>query len=121
MQGTVTALADGAPVAGATVTVSGTSLTTTTTAVAPPCADSFGYTCTSGQQAFAPADQTVLTLTGDDISQRIFLPFPVPFYGQSYSTAWVDTNGLISFAPLPSSPVRRQTRLAPSGADGIAD
>jgi PKD repeat protein/glucose/arabinose dehydrogenase len=143
VQGTVTSSAGGAPIAGATVTVSGTSLTTTTaangtysfpdvptgqrtitaqksgfqtgsttvTAVSgttvtanialttggPSCSDSFGYTCTSGPRTFMPADQTVLSLAGDDAVQQISLPFPVRLYGGSYSTAWVDTNGLMSF------------------------
>jgi glucose/arabinose dehydrogenase/PKD repeat protein len=142
VQGTVTSSAGGTPIAGATVTVSGTSLSTTTatngtysfpdvpagsrtinaqksgflpgsttvTAVsgstvtanvaltpAPPCSDSFGYTCTAGPTAWTPADQTVLTLTGDDNYQQITLPFGARFYGQTYTTAWVDTNGVLSF------------------------
>jgi glucose/arabinose dehydrogenase len=142
VQGTVTNASGGAAIAGATVTVSGTSLTTTTaangtysfpdvpagtrtinaqktgflpgsttvTAVsgstvtanialtpAPPCSDSFGYTCTAGPTTWTPADQTVLTLTGDDNYQQITLPFSVRFYGTTYATAWVDTNGVLSF------------------------
>jgi hypothetical protein len=38
----------------------------------------------------------VLSLTGDDAVQQISLPFPIKFYGQTYSTAWVDTNGVVS-------------------------
>jgi hypothetical protein len=56
------------------------------------------YTVSSGPQAFVPADQTVLALTGDDETLAITLPFPMPFYGQSYTQAWVDTNGLVSLA-----------------------
>ncbi|SCL34094.1 Glucose/arabinose dehydrogenase, beta-propeller fold [Micromonospora rhizosphaerae] len=146
--GTVTSSSGGTPIAGATVTVSGTSLSTTTatngtysfpdvppgshtvnaqkigflpgsttvTAVsgttvtanialtpAPPCSDSFGYTCTAGPTAWTPADQTVLTLTGDDAYQQISLPFGVTLYGTTYTTAWVDTNGVLSFIQPSSS------------------
>jgi glucose/arabinose dehydrogenase/PKD repeat protein len=74
-----------------------TTYTATFTQEASTCADSFGYTCTVSPGAFAPADQTVLSLTGDDAYQQIALPFPVQLYGGSYSTAWVDTNGVITF------------------------
>ena len=37
---------------------------------------------------------------GDDAFQQISTPFPVKLYGGSYSTAWVDTNGLVSFQAL---------------------
>jgi hypothetical protein len=67
-----------------------------------PVPDEFGYTCTTATQAFVPADTTVLPLTGDDAHTSITLPFPVTFYGQTYSTAWVSTNGLVSFADLTS-------------------
>ncbi|HET6211797.1 MAG TPA: PQQ-dependent sugar dehydrogenase [Micromonosporaceae bacterium] len=148
VQGTVTSSSGGTAIAGATVTVSGTSLSTTTAAngtysfadvptgtrtitaskagflpgsttvtatsgttvtgnitlnPAPACADAFGYTCTSGPRTFVPADQTVLTLKGDDSVQQITLPFPIKFYGSTYTTAWLDTNGLLSFATLASS------------------
>ncbi len=61
------------------------------------CGDSFGYTCTTGAQAFAPADPTVLPITGDESRTSVSLPFAFPFYGQTYSTAWVQSNGVVSF------------------------
>ncbi|GAB2936313.1 PQQ-dependent sugar dehydrogenase [Micromonospora polyrhachis] len=65
---------------------------------APGCGDSFGYTCTTvGGAPFVPADQTVLPLTGDEALTRVELPFPVTFYGQRYTSAWVDVNGRLSF------------------------
>ncbi|MEU7876550.1 carboxypeptidase-like regulatory domain-containing protein, partial [Dactylosporangium sp. NPDC049140] len=67
-----------------------------------PVPDEFGYTCSTATQAFVPADTTVLPLTGDDAHTSITLPFPVTFYGRTYSTAWVSTNGLVSFADLTS-------------------
>src|SRR6266508_2864550 len=70
----------------------------------PACADSFGNTCIAGPRTWLPADQTVLALAGDDNFQQITMPFPIQLYGQSYTTGWVDTNGVISFvAPNGSS------------------
>ncbi|WP_238007679.1 PQQ-dependent sugar dehydrogenase [Dactylosporangium sp. AC04546] len=60
------------------------------------CSDSFGYVCTTQTKTFTSAD-TVLSLTGDEGTQQITLPFAIKLYGQSYTTAWVDTNGLVSF------------------------
>ncbi|WP_433056594.1 LamG-like jellyroll fold domain-containing protein [Dactylosporangium sp. CS-033363] len=67
-----------------------------------PVPDEFGYTCSTATQAFVAADTTVLPLTGDDAHTSVSLPFPVKLYGQQYSTAWVSTNGLVSFADLSS-------------------
>ena len=63
-----------------------------------PCSDAYGYVCTTPTQTFTPANTTVLSLTGDDAVQQITLPFPVALYGQSYTTGWVDTNGVLSLA-----------------------
>ena len=57
-----------------------------------------GYTIAEQPITYTPADGTVLSLTGDDRDTRVDLPFPVTLYGQSVSSAWVDTNGLVSFA-----------------------
>lgn len=79
--------------------------------------DTFGYRCQATAFSFTNAD-TVLALTGDDASTAVNLPFPFSFYGQSYTTAHVSTNGFINFVgsdasyangPIPSS-------LAPNGA-----
>ncbi|HEY0699907.1 MAG TPA: PQQ-dependent sugar dehydrogenase [Micromonospora sp.] len=62
------------------------------------CADTYGYSCqTLTAQPFLAADATVLPLTGDDAVTRVDLPFPVPFYGQTYDQAWIDVNGKLSF------------------------
>ncbi|MEV0566864.1 LamG-like jellyroll fold domain-containing protein [Dactylosporangium sp. NPDC050588] len=63
-----------------------------------PQSDVFGYACTVGTETFVNADTTVLPLTGDDAVTQVSLPFAVPFYGQAMSTAWVSTNGLLTFA-----------------------
>jgi len=55
------------------------------------------YTKATQSRTFQRADQTVLSLSGDDNYQQITLPFPVTFYGATYSNAWVSTNGNVSF------------------------
>jgi PKD repeat protein len=105
---TVTATASAsrcsASTASASVTVtSGNTATANLALSGGQLSDAFGYTCTDGPRTFVPADQTVLALTGDDNVRQISLPFPVKLYGGTYSTAWVDTNGLLSFAQLTSS------------------
>ena len=85
-----------APTTPATYTASYTGTT-------PPCSDSFGYTCTEGTATWT-AGSTKLALTGDDAYQSVALPFGMPFYGSTYTTAWVDTNGVLTFGdPLDSS------------------
>lgn len=73
------------------------SYTATYAGSTPPCSDSFGYTCTEGNAAWSPAS-TLLNLSGDDSFTSVALPFSFPFYGGSYATAYVDTNGVITFA-----------------------
>ncbi|GIF20872.1 protocatechuate 3,4-dioxygenase beta subunit [Actinoplanes tereljensis] len=65
--------------------------------VLTPVADGLGYTCGTAAQTFSPADQSVVALTGDDAVATVTLPFAFPFYGQAYRSAWVDTNGIVSF------------------------
>lgn len=68
--------------------------------------DGLGHTCTERAVSFAAAT-TVLPLTGDDAVGTVDLPFAFPFYGTSYRSAWVDTNGLLSFSdPLGSRPYK---------------
>ncbi|MFC6022326.1 PKD domain-containing protein [Plantactinospora solaniradicis] len=73
------------------------------------CADTFGYTCRAqAAMPFVPAGPSELPLTGDNDGASVSLPFPVPFYGQNYSRAWVDTNGAMSFVdPRGSWPTNR--------------
>ncbi|WP_370321421.1 carboxypeptidase regulatory-like domain-containing protein [Actinoplanes sp. ATCC 53533] len=63
--------------------------------VAPPT-DDLGYTCDETTSSFAPAT-TAVTLTGDDAVATVEIPFAFPFYGQAYRSAWIDTNGVLSF------------------------
>ncbi|MER7283349.1 RHS repeat-associated core domain-containing protein [Dactylosporangium sp. NPDC000244] len=72
-----------------------------------------GYTASTAATPYVNGTTTV-PLSGDDAVGQITLPFPITYYGQTYSTAWVDTNGMLSFVnpngshpddivPLPNS------------------
>ncbi len=82
-------------------------------------ADSFGYTCASGPSAYVAAT-TPLGLSGDDTTVQVSTPFPVRLYGQSYSTAWVDTNGVISFVNPGGSAVKFGTHIPDAGSPNAA-
>jgi hypothetical protein len=58
-----------------------------------------GYTLTEQPTGYVPAEGAVLDDLNwaDDWYTQISLPFPVTLYGQTYSTGWVDTNGVVSF------------------------
>jgi subtilisin family serine protease len=62
----------------------------------PARSDSFGYTCTIQAGGYVQGT-TAVPLTGDDVSATVALPFTFPFYGASYSQAFVSTNGNLNF------------------------
>ncbi len=62
----------------------------------PARSDSFGNTCVDGTGTFVPTS-AVLGLTGDDASRQVTLPFAFRLYGTSFTSAFVSTNGLLSF------------------------
>jgi subtilisin family serine protease len=64
----------------------------------PDRTDHFGHSCTSSRGAPYVGGTTRLDLTGDDVVTQVALPFPVTFYGGTYTTAWVASNGFVSFA-----------------------
>ncbi|WP_412539824.1 PQQ-dependent sugar dehydrogenase [Longispora sp. K20-0274] len=66
-------------------------------------ADAFGYTCVDGSKPFLPGTQKI-ALTGDNAIATVNLPFAFPYYGQSYTKATVDTNGVLSFGATASFP-----------------
>ncbi|MGI5212314.1 PQQ-dependent sugar dehydrogenase [Plantactinospora sp. CA-290183] len=63
------------------------------------CGAAAGYSCTrvTGRPWLA-AEGTALPPTADDGVNRVTLPFPLRLGNQSYSTAWVSSNGFVSFA-----------------------
>jgi subtilisin family serine protease len=73
--------------------------------------DAFGYFCTLPAFSWVEGT-TTLPLTGDDASTQVTLPFTFTFYGQSYGSAHVATNGFLNFlapdatffnSPIPST------------------
>ncbi len=58
--------------------------------------DAFGYVCHIETPAYIEAG-SVLPLTGDDQYLPVSLPFPFTFYGQTYNSAFVCTNGYLNF------------------------
>jgi hypothetical protein len=86
-------------------------------------ADAFGYRCRLENQAFEEAD-AIIPITGDDIDNvagTVDLPFAFTFYGQTYTEAYVCTNGYLEFAgPSTSSCVFTNVALPnanrPNGA-----
>ncbi|MFG1609633.1 RHS repeat domain-containing protein [Actinoplanes sp. NPDC049265] len=70
-----------------------------------------GYTVTAGSTPYVAGD-TAVPLTGDDEHTQITLPFTFDYYGTGYTSAWLSTNGLLSFTdhvadggstPIPST------------------
>ncbi|GAB3853389.1 PQQ-dependent sugar dehydrogenase [Dactylosporangium cerinum] len=97
--------------APATATTYTASYTTTT-----PTTPTGGYTVATQARPFVSAG-TILPLTGDDVVTRIALPTPVKLYGQTYTSAWVDTNGVVSFTdPGGSKAVNTALSQAPIAA-----
>jgi hypothetical protein len=65
--------------------------------------DSFGYSCAPAPFAYISAS-TILPLQGDINFATVTLPFPFTLYGQAYTTAFVATDGFVSFLdpqPIP--------------------
>ena len=58
--------------------------------------DNFGYFCQVVTPSYIEGD-TALALTGDDNSIQVNLPFAFSLYGQTYNTAYVCTNGHLTF------------------------
>ncbi|MEU9605555.1 S8 family serine peptidase [Streptomyces sp. NPDC048057] len=69
---------------------------TTATVTLPERTDTFGHACATGSGSFATG-ATALALTGDNSTERVELPFPVPLYGKNHTVAHVGTNGTLSF------------------------
>ena len=59
--------------------------------------DTYGHRCSLATTTWVPGT-TLLPLTGDDNSAVVTLPFSFSFYGTSYGTANVSTNGHLSFS-----------------------
>ncbi|GAA1349594.1 S8 family serine peptidase [Streptomyces beijiangensis] len=54
------------------------------------------YSCTPGTYSWI-AGQTKVALSGDENAKAVALPFAVKYYGVSYTSANITTNGLVNF------------------------
>ncbi|MEU9252973.1 S8 family serine peptidase [Streptomyces sp. NPDC048270] len=70
---------------------------TTVTVNLPERTDTYGYACAATNDRPYPAGTRQLALTGDNTTERVDLPFPLPLYGKTYGQAWIGTNGTVSF------------------------
>jgi subtilisin family serine protease len=75
---------------------------TSATVSLPPRRDGFGYQCRAQSLAWIGGTDA-MPLTGDDGLASVALPFSFSFYGHNYTTAYVSTNGFVSFIKPPSS------------------
>ncbi|MEV4621277.1 PQQ-dependent sugar dehydrogenase [Asanoa sp. NPDC049573] len=95
---TVAGTAPGGFTGSAPVTVTAGGAHTVNLTLTGPPPGSGDYTKTTQARPYvSTADGTVLPLTGDDAVAQISLPFGFEFYGQQQTTAWVSTNGVLSF------------------------
>ncbi|MEU9135402.1 S8 family serine peptidase [Streptomyces sp. NPDC048404] len=83
----------------------------------PARTDTSGNSCAPAAYSWIAGSKKV-TLTGDEDSASVALPFPVSLYGVSYSSASVTTDGLVNFL---SSRVGdySNTALPTTGANGV--
>ncbi|WP_460701521.1 S8 family serine peptidase [Myceligenerans halotolerans] len=64
--------------------------------------DERGYSCSVATGEYLQGD-TDTGLAGDDASTTVSLPFDFTFYGESYDTAYVTTNGHVNFLAASTS------------------
>ncbi|SDU19934.1 carboxypeptidase regulatory-like domain-containing protein [Jiangella alkaliphila] len=73
----------------------------------PKRTDGYGYFCTTGPSDYVEGTDLV-ALTGDESTATVALPFDFPFYGDSYDTAYLSSNGHVNFV----APVTNYTNTA---------
>jgi glucose/arabinose dehydrogenase len=80
--------------------------------------DAGGYTCIDTTRTF-PVVNTTTGLTGNNAARRITLPFGFRYYGQTYTSAWVNTNGALSFTAAGTAAANTAIPSAPAPNAGI--
>ncbi|MEH0985449.1 S8 family serine peptidase [Micromonospora sp. CPCC 205556] len=77
---------------------------TTANIALPDRVDTFGYACAASNDNRVVAGTDKLALPdGDNDSVAVTLPFPVPLYGETYTSGWITTNGVVTFASSSTS------------------
>jgi subtilisin family serine protease len=74
------------------------------------------YTVTEGSSAALTAGGSKIVLDGDDKYADFALPFPFPFFGESFTSMTISTNGALYFSDPP-----RRTGLPPGNTDDADD
>src|SRR5262249_47520677 len=83
----------------------------------PQHSDATGTTCADTIHTTTyVAATTVVSLAGDDAIAAVSTPFPVRYYGGTYSTAWLDTNGVIAFTNPGGSSVTWNSHVPSEGS-----
>ncbi|WP_406056979.1 S8 family serine peptidase [Streptomyces sp. NBC_01077] len=90
----------------------------TVTAALPARTDATGNSCLPAAYAWTSAS-TKLALSGDENAKTIALPFPVSFYGVTYSQASVTTNGLVNFLAPRLGDYKNTALPSPGQPNGI--
>jgi subtilisin family serine protease len=62
----------------------------------PARSDDYGYFCSTGPSEYVEGT-TQVALSGDESTATVELPFDFPFYGESYDTAYLSSNGHVNF------------------------
>ncbi|XVV10938.1 LamG-like jellyroll fold domain-containing protein [Actinoplanes sp. CA-131856] len=106
---------------------------TTQEIILAPDSDTYGYTCMTASSTAFLQGSTKLNLSGDDEATQVTaLPFTMPYYGNSYDSLWVSTNGFVSFTDpaehnyysgvsLPDRHSAPSAALAPYWSDLVID
>ncbi len=84
-----------------------------------PGPDSYGYVCSSIWELEYIEATHDIQLYGDDVLSEIVLPFTFIFYGQSYNSLFVSTNGNLQF--IQPNAAYENSCLYPEPAAGLGD
>ncbi|MBO1331924.1 S8 family serine peptidase [Streptomyces sp. VRA16 Mangrove soil] len=83
----------------------------------PNRTDNSGNSCAPATYSWIKGSSKV-SLTGDEDSAKVTLPFPVKHYGVSYTSASVTTDGLVNFLSSRTGDYSN-TKLPATGANGV--
>ena len=78
-----------------------------------------GYTVRATNNVFRSTLGTAVALTDDDSAQRA-IPFPFRFYGQEYTSLFINSDGNMTFGEGDNASTERSTQRAAGGAPRIA-
>ncbi|RIK34542.1 MAG: hypothetical protein DCC52_00405 [Chloroflexi bacterium] len=74
-------------------------------AISCPGPDGYGYTCSNVSASFVPVGSNLFGGPCSNCSVGVGLPFQFTFYGQSYNSAYITSNGTIHFSGISPNPI----------------